>query len=62
MQTSRQVLKKRHGISVPVSSTKRKRMQTLLFLDSELRKLDKILDENDINLEGKRYDKTLKNT
>ena len=52
MQATREVLKKRHGVSLPVDSIKRKRLKTLLFFDSELKKLDALLDENDIDLHG----------
>ena len=52
MQATREVFKKRHGVSLPVDKIKRKRLKTLLFFDSELKKLDTLLDENDIDLQG----------
>ena len=50
--TSRQVLKKRNGESVPIIATKRRRFNSILYFDSELKKLDAVLDENDIDLNG----------
>ena len=50
--TSRQVFKKRGGVSIPVSASKRRVFKPLLFFETELKKLDIVLDENDTDLEG----------
>ena len=49
---SRQVFKKRNGDNITIDRTKRRRFKSVLFFDSELMKLDEILETNDINLEG----------
>ena len=49
---SRQVLKTRQGESLPVPSAKKRRFNSVLYLESELKKLDVVLDENDVDLEG----------
>ena len=54
-KTSRQVVKKRKGVTIPIRETKRKRFTSVLYLESELNKLNLILDENDLNLEGGHY-------
>ena len=50
---SRQVQKKRKGITVPINEHKRQRFIQNLYLDAELKKLDTLLDENDVNFDGK---------
>ena len=49
---SRQVLKKRKGEFLPFSTITKRRFSSVIYLDSELKNLDLVLDENDINLEG----------
>ena len=48
---SRQVVKTRKGDSVRLARIRR--AKSVLYFESELKKIDKLLDENDINLEGK---------
>ena len=50
--TSRQVLKKRRGVTIPVHDLKSRIFAPNLYLDAELKKLDMVLDENDVNLNG----------
>ena len=50
--TSRQVIKKRNGESIPVRLVKKRRINKVLYFDSELKKLDTLLEENDVELEG----------
>ena len=49
---SRQVLKTRKGEILPISSAKKRRFNSVLYLNSELKNLDIVLDDNDIILEG----------
>ena len=49
---SRQVLKTRNGESIPIKTSKRRRFSSVLYLNSELKKLDALLEENDVDLEG----------
>ena len=50
MSTSRQVIKKRSGSTV--KPIKRKHFKTTMFFDSELKRLDNMLDRNDLDLNG----------
>ena len=51
---SRQVLKKRKGVSIPISELKSQKFTPNLYLDAELKKLDTVLNENDVSLDGKK--------
>ena len=54
---SRQVIKKRAGVTIPVSGLKRKVFNPLLFFETELSKLDLVLNENEIELDGNYFKK-----
>ena len=49
---SRQVVKTRKGDSIPILPAKRRRFSSVLYSASELKKLDILLENNDVNLEG----------
>ena len=51
MSTSRQVIKKR--LRTTAKEIKRKLFRTSMFHESELTRLDNMLDRNDIDLNGK---------
>ena len=49
---SRQVFKPRKGEIIHVSKAKKRRFNSIVYLDSELKKLDLLLDDNEVDLEG----------